>query len=107
MFNLTVSGNLAADPVAKESNSGTKVVNFILLTTKKDVTTQFDCALWGTRSETIEKYARKGMKLVISGDGQMNTFTRKDGSPGASIKVKVNDFDLPPKPKSDAYSIPA
>lgn len=97
MFSVTAVGNLAADPIQKETGSGTKVTNFTLLATIQDITTQFDCAVWGNRGDVVMDYVKKGQQITISGSGQINTFERRDGTAGASIKVRVNDFSLPPR----------
>ena len=59
MLSITAVGNLASDPVQKETTTGTKVTN-----------------------------------------------EKRDGSPGASIQVRVNDFTLPVKSR-DTEAIPA
>ena len=97
MFSVTAVGNLASDPVQKETTTGTKVTNFTLLATIQEETTQFDCVVWGNRGDVVMDFLKKGNQITISGSGQLNTFERRDGSSGASIKVRVNDFSLPPR----------
>ena len=106
MFSVTAVGNLASDPVQKETTTGTKVTNFTLLATIQEETTQFDCAVWGNRGDVVMDYIKKGNQITISGSGSINTFERRDGSSGASIKVRVNDFSLPVRKSAD-LAIPA
>ena len=95
MLSITAVGNLASDPVQKETTTGTKVTNFRLLTDIQDVTVQVDCTVWG-----------KGSQITVTGSGKLNTFEKRDGSAGASIQVRVNDFTLPVKSRN-SEAIPA
>jgi hypothetical protein len=42
----------------------------------------------------------------VTGQAYIETFERKDGSPGASLDVAVNDFTLPPKAKGVSEDMP-
>lgn len=105
MFAITAVGNLAANPTQKEINN-TKVTSFTLLSTIQDVTTQFDCSVWGNRGDVVSLYITKGDQITITGNASLNLFSRRDGTPGGSIKVRVNDFSLPSK-KRNLEAIPA
>ena len=106
MLSITAVGNLASDPVQKETSQGTKVTNFRLLTDIQDVTVQIDCTVWGNRGDVVMDYIKKGSQITVTGSGNLNTFEKRDGSPGASIQVRVNDFTLPVKNKS-SEAVPA
>ena len=99
MFNITAVGNLAQDPVQKEVN-GSTVTSFTLLSTIQDVTTQFDCSVWGKRGDVVMDFIKKGQRITICGSASLNIFERRDGTAGGSVKVKVSDFNLPPKSRS-------
>ncbi len=45
-----------------------------------------NCLAFGKRAEFLEKYCRKGTKLVIDGSWQTGSYTNKDGN-----KVYTND----------------
>ena len=108
MLSITAVGNLASDPVQKEtSQAGTKVTNFRLLTDIQDVTVQIDCTVWGNRGDVVMDYIKKGSQITVTGSGNLNTFEKRDGSAGASIQVRVvNDFTLPVRSRS-SEAIPA
>ena len=59
----------------------------------------FRSAVWGPRAKVVDDYLTKGAQVTVTGQAYVETFERKDGSPGASLDVAVNDFSLPPRPK--------
>jgi len=103
MLQITAVGNLAADPELKTIGDR-EVANFTLMVNKKvkgeDHTTVLRCAVWGPRAKVVDDYLTKGAQVTVTGQAYVETFARKDGSPGAALDVAVNDFTLPPKPKS-------
>jgi single-strand DNA-binding protein len=102
MLQITAVGNLAADPDLKTVGDR-EVANFTLMVNKKvkgeDHTTVLRCAVWGPRAKVVDEYLTKGSQVTVTGQAYIETFERKDGSPGASLDVAVNDFSLPPKPR--------
>ena len=78
MLSITAVGNLASDPVQKETSQGTKVTNFRLLTDIQDVTVQVDCTVWGNRGDVVMDYIKKGSQITVTGSG--NRFITGGGS---------------------------
>jgi single-strand DNA-binding protein len=103
MFNVTVSGNLVADPRAG-SAGGSDVTSFsIISNTRKggeDIASLIDCSVWGKRSEVAAKYLKKGNKVTVSGSAHLDTYEGKSGTV-AKLVLNVGDFDLPAKPKDE------
>ena len=71
---LTIAGNVGKDAKLNRPGSGDPVLNFsIAVDNGKDrdgksrPATWFDCALWGKRAESLERYITKGTKLTVSG----------------------------------------
>ena len=99
MLNVTAVGNLAADPVQRNTQDGTNVTNFTLLVNKKgkgeEITTQVVCSIWGNYGNVAMQFLKKGNQVTVSGSGVCRSYLRKTGEPGASIDLKVNDFVLP------------
>ena len=60
------------------------------------------CAVWGKRSSTVMEYIKKGDQVTVSGSGKLVEYQKKDGTNGASVELRVNDFTLPVKAKSEA-----
>ena len=71
---LTIAGNVGKDAELRSLQSGETVLNFSVAVdngkdkngTKRDPT-WFDCAVWGKRAESLERYIKKGTKLTLSG----------------------------------------
>lgn len=94
----TFSGRCGADGELRKTQSGESVLSFRVA---NDIgfgdrrTSQWvDCSLWGKRAESIAKYVKKGDKITVSGELKLEDFTRRDGTPGSKLAVRVNDLDL-------------
>jgi single-strand DNA-binding protein len=109
MLQITAVGNLAADPDLKQVGER-EVANFTLMVNKKvkgeDQTTVLRCAVWGPRARIVDEYLTKGAQVTVTGQAYVETFERKDGTPGAALDVAVNDFTLPPRPKVAVDDMP-
>ena len=94
---ITLVGHLGRDPETKYTPSGTVIVTFSIATSRKDgqgneVTTWWRCTCFGKRGEVIAKYFKKGDQILVHGEPSVRDYTKKDGSPGYSPEVVVNDF---------------
>lgn len=109
MLQITAVGNLAADPELKIIGDR-EVANFTILVNKKvkgeDRTTALRCAVWGPRAKVVDDYLTKGAQVTVTGQAYIETFERKDGTPGASLDVAVNDFTLPARSKVATDEMP-
>jgi single-strand DNA-binding protein len=56
-----------------------------------------ECSFWGKRGETVASYVKKGDRVAVSGELQLVEFTKRDGTPGSKLAVRVNDVDLAAK----------
>lgn len=87
-------GRLTRDPDIRYSQGekATTVARFSLAVDRKfkqdgQPTADFiNCLAFGKRAEFIEKYCRKGTKLVVEGSWQTGSYTNKDGN-----KVYTNE----------------
>ena len=87
-------GRLTRDPDIRYSQGekATTVARFSLAVDRKfkqdgQPTADFiNCLAFGKRAEFIEKYCRKGPKLVVEGSWQTGSYTNKDGN-----KVYTNE----------------
>ena len=114
---FTTVCRLTADPESPRSVGSSKVIKFRIAFTgerKKgddgqweDKPVFMDCEAWqgdgyGKLVDTIEKYARKGMKVHVAGSLKMETWEDKNGGgKRQAIKVKVSSFTLLDKVNSD------
>ena len=106
MINMTASGNLGRDPELK--NVGDNVVaNFsIACRTGQNETTWVNCAVWGKRATTVQKYFSKGSRVTVVGSAKVREFEGKDGTPGKVLEMNVNDFTLPERSADAAPAAP-
>jgi len=69
MQTVSLAGNVGKDAKLNSGRDGEKVLNFSLaIDNGKDKdATWWDCALWGKRAESLERYVTKGSKIAVSG----------------------------------------
>jgi len=67
-------------------------------------TTFIDCEIWDSGAENISKYVSKGERLLVRGSLKQETW-EKDGQKRNKIRVRVEEFDLPVRPKSNSEDI--
>jgi single-strand DNA-binding protein len=53
-----------------------------------------DCTLWGTRAEKLADYLKKGTQIEIIGEPCVETFEKRDGSPGWKLAVRIDDLQF-------------
>lgn len=111
---VILKGNLARDPEIKIVNSGgrqSSVVSVTLAVSRHfkkgngeaaKETTFVNCEAWDTGAETIAKYCSKGTELLIEGCLKEDKWETPEGEKRSRMKVRINNFELPRKPKSDS-----
>ena len=81
---------------------GKNVINFNVAHTEKfrdsqgnnqERTTWVDCAYWTDRTG-ISPYLTKGKQVFVEGTPEVRTFTRSDGTAGASLSLRVREVQL-------------
>ncbi len=101
MIKLQIIGNLGKDCVVNTVN-GKNVINFTVAHTEKykdsqgnnqEKTTWVDCAYW-TDKTGISPYLTKGKQVFAEGQPEVRTFTRQDGTAGASLSLRVREVQL-------------
>ena len=101
MIKLQVIGNLGKDCVTNNVN-GKTVMNFTVAHTEKfrdaqgnqkDRTIWVDCAYWSDRTG-IAPYLRKGQQVYVEGNPDLRTYTKNDGSFGATLTIRVLSIQL-------------
>jgi single-strand DNA-binding protein len=109
MIEMTVTGNVAKTTYAEPG--GTPVLNFSIATNRRfvkngesvEVTEWTSAEVWGPRASKLRQHISKGVKMLIRGRPQVSAFLRKDGSPGSSLALFVEDLEfLSHKPKAAA-----
>ncbi len=101
MIKMQVIGNLGKDCVVNTVN-GKNVINFTLAHTEKykdsqgnnqEKTTWVDCAYWTDRT-AVAPYLQKGQQVYVEGTPEVRSFTRNDGSAGASLSMRIREVQL-------------
>lgn len=100
-MNLSIlTGNIGRDPELRQHN-GDHILNFpIGVQTgnkEKPETMWVDCALWGKRATSLQPYMAKGQRVTVSGAIKLEAYTAKDGTQKTSLRMSVDQIDLPPK----------
>jgi single-strand DNA-binding protein len=113
MIKMQVIGNLGKDCVVNTVN-GKNVINFTVAHTEKyrdsqgnnqEKTTWVDCAYW-TDKTAIAPYLQKGQQVFVEGTPEVRSFTRNDGTAGASLSLRVREVQLLGR-KGDNSGIPS
>ncbi len=101
MIKMQVIGNLGKDCSVNTVN-GKNVINFTVAHTEKyrdsqgnnqEKTTWVDCAYWTDRT-AIAQYLTKGKQVYVEGQPEARSFQRNDGTPGASLSLRVREVQL-------------
>jgi len=101
MIKLQLVGHLGKDCIVNTVNEK-NVINFSVAHSEKykdnqgvnqERTTWVDCAYWTDRT-AISPYLTKGRQVYIEGEPELKTFTKKDGTGGASLSLRVRFIQL-------------
>jgi single-strand DNA-binding protein len=55
-------------------------------------TTWFRCSVWRERAETAAQYIKKGMKIMVIGEVNVNAYIDKNGQAQATLDLTANEF---------------
>jgi single-strand DNA-binding protein len=108
---ITIVGYLGNDPDMRFTPNGQAVTSFSVAASRKytnnsgqkfDETTWFRVSVWGAQAESCNQYLSKGRPVLVVGrlrpdpqTGNPRTFTRQDGSMGASFEVTAHNRSIP------------
>lgn len=94
----TYSGRVGQDAELRTTPSGEKVLKFSVCNKvgfgDRAVDQWVENSYWGKRAEAVANYIKKGDKITVSGELRLEEFTKRDGTPGSKLAVRVNDLDL-------------
>lgn len=97
MNQFVFMGRTTKEPEIKYTSDGKAIAKFTLAVDrrfKKDTADFFDCTAFGGNAEFIEKYVKKGTKLIVTGSVQNNNYTNKEGKKiyGISFLAAMVEF---------------
>ena len=101
MNNLTIIGNLTADPESRTTQQGKQVTTFTVAVQKRgkpDEADFFRVSAWDKLADNCKRYLAKGRKVCVVGPVSASAYTANDGKPRASLEVSAGTVEfLTPK----------
>jgi single-strand DNA-binding protein len=99
---ITVIGNLTADPELRFTPSGHAVANFTVASTPRvfDKATNewkdgdalsLRCSVWRQYAENVAESLQRGMQVVVTGRLKVREYEGRDGVKGKSVECEVDD----------------
>ena len=82
MNRITITGRLTKDPEVRYSQDGKPIAKYVVAVDrfgKNDKADFFDCKAFDRNAEFVEKYLKKGTKILIEGSMTQGRYTTKDG----------------------------
>lgn len=100
---LTIIGNLTADPELRFTASGAAVANFTVASTPrtfdknsgewKDGEALFmRCSIWRQPAENVAESLTRGSRVIVSGRLQQRSYETKEGEKRTVYEVEVDDI---------------
>lgn len=100
-----ITGNLTRDAEVRQTTSGTLVANFGVAVNDRrknpqtgqweDFPNYIDCALFGKRAESLQRFLAKGTKVAIEGKLRYSSWEdRGTGQRRSKIEIVVDDLDF-------------
>jgi single-strand DNA-binding protein len=102
---VIIVGRLGRDPELRYTPTGQAVCSLSVATDRSytnregqrvSQTTWFRVSVWGKQAETVNQFLQKGRQVLVEGrlnsdeSGNPRTFSRQDGSVGASYELYAN-----------------
>ena len=95
MNKVILMGRLTKD--AELFGQKSKVARFCLAVDRtygEDETDFFNCVSFGKQAEFVEKYLKKGIKVLVTGSLQTNIYEDKNGNKVNSIQIVTSDIEF-------------
>lgn len=114
MEELTLTGNLGADPELRATRSGKSVANFSLaVSAGKDakgeqITHWYACEAWEKTADVAQQYLHTGSKVLVRGVPRAEAYlSKQDGKPRATLRVTVRTLEMLDSRASGSEDAPA
>ena len=104
MNKLIIIGNLVRDPESRSLPTGVNICTFTVAVNgrKEDDVQFFRVTTWRQLAENCQRFLSKGKKVAVVGSVRLSTYTKKDGSVGASLEVNADEVEFLGGNRSDA-----
>ena len=118
MNRVILMGRLTRDPEMRYGQSGSGIASFSLAVDRRfkregqPEADFFNCTAFGKLGEFVEKYLRKGTKVVLEGEIQNNNYTNKEGQMVYNVQIIANNIEFAESKNASgsgdvSYSAPA
>lgn len=100
MNKVILMGRLTREPEVSSSTSGTTFARFSIAVDRKfkkegDPDADFfNCTSFNKQAEFVERYLKKGTKVVVTGRLQNNNYTNKDGQKVYDVRIMVEEIEF-------------
>ena len=100
MNKVIMMGRLTRDPEVSSSASGTTFARFSIAVDRRfkregePDADFFNCTTFGKQAEFVEKYLKKGTKMLVTGRIQNDNYTNKDGQTVYSVQIIVDELEF-------------
>lgn len=111
---VTVEGFVTKDPEMRQVNGKNVIAVDIAHTPRKKdgdqwvdagETIWFQASFWDRDAQPIAAAVRKGTLVTVSGQPDLNVYTKNDGTPGVSVRIKFGTLGIIPRePQSASYA---
>lgn len=102
MNKVILMGRLTRDPEVRYSSgaNATAIANFSIAVDRRfkregePDADFFDCTAFGKQAEFVERYLKKGTKMVVVGRLQNDNYTNKEGQKVYRIRIMVDELEF-------------
>ncbi|MBR3574884.1 MAG: single-stranded DNA-binding protein [Lachnospiraceae bacterium] len=100
MNKVIMIGRLTRDPEVSSSASGTAFARFSIAVDRRfkregePDADFFNCTSFGKQAEFVERYLKKGTKVVVTGRIQNDNYTNKEGQKVYSVRIMVEEIEF-------------
>jgi single-strand DNA-binding protein len=100
---IIITGNLVANPVLRETNTGTPVATATIANNeffnddqgeRQQVTTFVDVTVWGKSGENFVSLVKKGQEIIIEGQLRRNDWESEDGQRQSKHFLKAESWQF-------------
>ena len=99
MNKVILMGRLTKDPEVRYTNGGKTIGSFSIAVDRRFKSEGqpeadfFTCVTFGKQAEFVEKYLKKGTKILLGGQIQNNNY-EKDGVKHYSVQILVDEIEF-------------
>ena len=107
MNKVILMGRLTKDPEVRYTNGGKTIGSFSIAVDRRFKSEGhpeadfFTCVTFGKQAEFVEKYLKKGTKILLSGQIQNNNY-EKDGVKHYNTQIVVDEIEFAESKKTQA-----